>query len=123
MIYLLLALYSFMGMSMDAELLSDQKFLNQAHEKNQELLKALILCRPFEMQLSNDLITKNPLKTQVHGLETDERCRLTQTLPHGGVKTCYFTKIHLQQIKVSGQKGFIKAMTDPQACTQTGSNL
>lgn len=124
MIYLILSLWALLGYTnTETGLIADQKFLTEAKQKNELLLKALADCRPYEMQLSNPLITKNPLKSKVHGLQKDQRCLFTQNLPQGAIKTCYFTPQQRQEIKASGQKAFIRAMTDPKACNQTGNNL
>ncbi len=104
-------------------LLTDKSALEKAQFENQKLLKALVDCKPHEYRHSSPIIKKNALISKVYGLQKDQTCLYTQTLPHGALKTCYFTSKHRLTIKTDGQKGLNQFMTDPKVCKDSGSNL
>ena len=104
-------------------LLTDKSVLEKAKVENQKLLKAIIECKSHEYRHSSPIIKKHPLISKVFGLQKDQTCLYTQTLPYGALKTCNFSSKHRLTIKTEGQKGLNQFMSDPKVCKDSGSNL
>jgi hypothetical protein len=103
-------------------LLTDKKLLEKTKIENQKLREALSECKPHEYRHSHALVTKHPLISKIYGIQKDQSCLFTQTLPHGDLKTCTFSAKHRLTIKTLGQEGLNQLMTDPKVCKDSGSN-
>jgi hypothetical protein len=104
-------------------MLTDKKLLDKTRADQRKLLTAISECKPFELQHSHPVITKNLLISKVHGLQKNQNCLYTQTLPHGALKTCHLSAQHRLTIKTKGQQGLNQLISDPKVCKDSGSNI
>lgn len=82
-------------------------------------VNAIASCSPFQTVFPHPMMKGENIKIQVHGL-ANGNCKLTQTMPGGGLQTCLFTEAQRKDVQSTGQEALQSLMANTETCQISG---